>query len=182
MTSYLHPYTEAQLASLTAAPAKKGVWEILDDTQYTFNSDVCTPITTEDLECRAIDPEALVHEMNHAYISDNAQAIYETASPYGERYACIIRDLYKSATNDIFNEIGEYGIMDDPTYVFAEIGLLATEDEAGNILPTFKDMLTEGARRFNKAFKHYGSNDEGYLLLRDVYAAALESKVLGIPF
>lgn len=183
MTSYLHPYTEAQIHSLTASPSDAGVWEILGDTQeQTFNSVMQSPITVEDLERRSDNPEFMVHRINTGYIADNAQLIYEMAAPYGERYALTMSDLYKNATTDIFIGTGEYGIMGDPTYVFAEIGLLATTDEAGNTIETFKDMLSEGARRFNQAFKQYGSNDEGYFLLRDVYASALESKVLGIPF
>ena len=183
MTSYLHPYTEAQLSSLTASPADKGVWEILGDTPgETFDSLVQRPITVDDLDYRANDPELAVHNINEGAIADNAQAIYEKAAPYGERYALTISDLYKSAATDIFNGSGEYGIMEDPTYAFTEIGLLATTDEAGNTIETFEGMLAEGARRFNKAFKQYGINDEGYFMLRDVYSAALESKVLGIPF
>lgn len=183
MTSYLHPYTEAQLSALTASPADKGVWEILGDTPgETFDSLVQRPITVDDLDYRPNDPELAVHNINEGAIADNAQAIYEKAAPYGERYALTMSDLYKRAATDIFNGSGEYGIMEDPTYAFAEIGLLATTDEAGNTIETFEGMLTEGARRFNTAFKQYGINDEGYFMLRDVYSAALESKVLGIPF
>lgn len=183
MTSYLHPYTEAQLSSLTASPTDKGVWEILGDTQeQTFNTVMQSPITVDDLERRTDNPEFMLYTINTEYITDNAQVIYEMAAPYGERYALTMSDLYKSATTDIFNGSGEYGIMKDPTYAFAEIGLLATTDEAGNTIETFEGMLAEGARRFNKAFKQYGVNDEGYFMLRDVYSAALESKVLGIPF
>lgn len=181
------------IEKLTQAPATDGIWEILDDTEErTFNSDIEEATTVEQyIEERpkmsldiAYDK---VDELNEEIISSNARVLREMSEKHGEAYAHTIATLYEAIASDIYRNTGDFGIAGDPTYMFAEIGLLRTVSPGGVPLVTFEEMISYGSLTYNIAYTKLGGNiafkdnpgnDEAARKLYNIFYDAAKERLL----
>lgn len=178
---------------LTQAPATDGIWEILDDTkEYTFNTDIQEATTVEQyVEEYPKMPLDIaydkVDELNEEIISSNARVLREMSEKHGEAYAQTIATLYEAIASDIYRNTGDFGIAGDPTYMFAEIGLLRTVSPGGIPLVTFEEMISCGSLTYNIAYTKLGGNiafkdnpgnDEAARKLYNIFYNAAKERLL----
>lgn len=152
------------IENLTQAPTTDGIWEILGDTkECTFNTDIedVTTVAQYVEEHPKVPLEVAydkVNELNEVIIADNARVLRDMSIKHGEAYALTIATLYEAIASDIYRETGDFGIAGDPTFMFAEIGLLRTVSPGGVPLDTFEEMISCGAHTYNIAYTKLGGN------------------------
>lgn len=174
-----------------APAAKSGIWEALaKNPRRTISNDTRLPIAPEPTlntdmqEAMTIDgyldtyPQAseevaadAVDALNDSIIKENANTLRKAVAHGSNAYANTMASIYEDIAREAYAQRGDFGIAADPTFVFAEIGMVAVTDESGKEYASFEEMLQAGINLYDKLHSSLGGTPEA---TEKLYAILLE--------